>query len=147
MVCTMVCLVHLMRGHKKITGTVTYSNEEYHHVVNVLNFKTALLKKSHVSVYVVFWLFYFQPLFIIFEILWYDFVCEFSSLVFFEKNPNYFATALNLKFDLVEKQSYMQLAITVLIIFCLMRVFILGVKELRKKIFLHTLEAHSNMTQ
>ena len=38
MVCNMVCLVHLMHGHKTRTGTVIYSNTVYHRVCNALNF-------------------------------------------------------------------------------------------------------------
>ena len=46
----MVCLVHLMRGHKTITGTFTYSNSEYHHVGNAFNFKPRYCK-SHMLLF------------------------------------------------------------------------------------------------
>ena len=54
MVCTLVCQMHLIRKCKTITGTFAYSNAAYHDVGNALNFKTTILKKSHVVAYVVF---------------------------------------------------------------------------------------------
>ena len=38
MVWNMVCLMHQIRGHKTVTGTVTYSNSANNHEGNELNF-------------------------------------------------------------------------------------------------------------
>ena len=68
-------------------------------------------------------------------------------VLFFEKNANNFATTLNLKFDLVEYEEYMKLGVLFRIIFHLLWVFILGVKDVTKNLFSHAPEALSNMTQ
>ena len=67
MVCTLVRRLHQMRNRITKDATFTYSYSSCHNVGNALNFKTVLLQKSYIVVWVVFLMFFFQPLFIIFE--------------------------------------------------------------------------------
>ena len=96
MVFTMVFWMHLMCNCRTRTGTVPYSNPEYHIIVNALNFKPHYFISHMLLFRLCFYCFYFNRR-SSFKNCTVEICTRFWQSCFFDKNDN-FAASLNIKF-------------------------------------------------
>ena len=96
MVCTLIFRMHLIRGHRTIIGMFIYCNAAYHHVGNALDFKPRYCR-SHMLLFMLrFLLFYFQPTFIVYELILVVF-CTWVSQYYFWKKCEIFCNSFKFK--------------------------------------------------